>query len=144
VLREMLSEALAIFARVLDRFRFIDHFRQQFEVRIMCRVLEVSVSGFYAWSNRPMSSRKREDGVLTEQIVEIFETHRGVYGSPRIHATLQAQGIHCGRKRVIRLMRAVRLSAHCRTHRVMTTRSNPQARVTENVLDREFQAEKPN
>jgi transposase InsO family protein len=91
-----------------------------------------------------MSSRKREDGVLTQQIVRIFQTHRGVYGSPRIHATLQDQGIHCGRKRVIRLMQQEGLSAHCRTHRIVTTRSNPLARVAENVLSRQFQAEKPN
>ena len=91
-----------------------------------------------------MCARKREDGVLTEQIVEIFETHRGVYGSPRIHAALQDQGVHCGRKRVIRLMQQERLSAHCRTHRMVTTRANPLARAAENVLDRAFQAEKPN
>jgi putative transposase len=110
----------------------------------MCRVLEVSVSGFYAWRKRPMSARKREDGVLSERIVEIFQTHRGVYESPRIHAVLHDQGIHCGRKRVVRLMRQARISAHCRTHRVVTTRANPQDRATENVLSRDFQAERPN
>jgi putative transposase len=91
-----------------------------------------------------MCSRKREDGLLKEQIVEIYQTHRGVYGSPRIHATLQERGVHCGRKRVIRLMQQEKLSAHCRTHRVITTRSNPQAQVASNVLDRDFCAERPN
>ncbi len=67
-----------------------------------------------------------------------------VYGSPRSHAVLQDQGVHCGRKWVIRLRQQERVSAHCRTHRMITTRANPQARVTENVLDRAFQAEKPN
>jgi len=110
----------------------------------MCRVLEVSESGFYAWRKRPVSNRSREDGVLTEQIVEIFYAHRGVYGSPRLHAQLQAQGIRCGRKRVIRLMQQAGIAAHCRTHRVVTTRSNPLAQTAENVLDRAFQAERPN
>jgi putative transposase len=91
-----------------------------------------------------MSSREREDGELTEKIVAIFQAHRGVYGSPRIHAALADQGIHIGRKRVVRLMQQVRLSAHCRTHRVVTTKANPQARLAENVLDREFEAEQPN
>ncbi|MGH2478668.1 MAG: IS3 family transposase [Ktedonobacteraceae bacterium] len=71
----------------------------------MCRVLEVSESGFYAFLNRPLCQRKREDGVLAEHIQEIFETHRGVYGSSRIHDVLKDRGVHCGRKRVVRLMR---------------------------------------
>jgi transposase InsO family protein len=85
-----------------------------------------------------------EDGELTEKIVEIFQAHRGVYGSPRIHAALAEQGIRIGRKRVVRLMQQVRLSAHCRTHRVVTTKANPKARVAENVLDRQFETDRPN
>jgi putative transposase len=110
----------------------------------MCRVLEVSVSGFYAWRKRPTSAREREDGELAERIVEIFQGHRGVYGSPRIHEALRDEGIHVGRKRVVRLMQQVRLSAHCRTHRVVTTRANPSAKLAENVLDRDFHADAPN
>lgn len=113
-------------------------------MRIMCRVLGVSAGGFYAWRKRPQSSREREDGELTEKIVEIFQTHRGVYGSPRIHAALRDQGIHMGRKRVVRLMQRVRLSAHGRTHRVVMTKANPLARVAEHGLAREFEAEQPN
>ena len=113
-------------------------------MRIMCHVLGVSVGGFYAWRKRPKSSREREDGELTEKIVAIFQAHRGVYGSPRIHAVLAEQGIHIGRKRVVRLMQQVRLSAHCRTHRVVTTKANPKAKVAENVLDRQFEADHPN
>lgn len=102
------------------------------------------MGGFYAWKKRPMSSRKREDGTLTKQIVEIFQAHRGVYGSPRIHAALAERGIRIGRKRVARLMQQVRLWAHCRIHRVVTTKANPQAPVAENVLDRQVTAERPN
>ena len=87
---------------------------------------------------------EREDGELTEKIVEIFQAHRGVYGSPRIHAALADQGIRIGRKRVVRLMQQARLSAHCRTHRVVTTKANPKAKVAENVLDRQFEADRPN
>jgi putative transposase len=91
-----------------------------------------------------MSAREWEDGVLTEQIVEIFQAHRGVYGSPRIHAALRDVGIHVGYKRVVRLMKQANLSAHCRTHRVVTTRLNPLAPAADNVLDRAFEAEGPN
>jgi transposase InsO family protein len=91
-----------------------------------------------------MCTRKREDGTLTEQIVAIFEGHRGVYGSPRIHAALKDQGVHCGRKRVVRLMRQKGLMAHHRIHRVVTTRANPQVHAVENVLNRQFEADQPN
>jgi putative transposase len=110
----------------------------------MCRVLAVSVSGFYAWRKRPLSARAREDGKLAERIGEIFQQHRGVYGSPRIHAALQDQDIRVGRKRVVRLMQLARLSAHCHTHRIVTTHANPLAQTSENVLNREFEAEQPN
>ena len=83
----------------------------------MCRVLEVSVSGYYAWKKRPLCARKREDGELTQRIVQAFTTHRGVYGSPRIVAELRAQGISCGRRRVMRLMRQAQLRAWPRPKR---------------------------
>lgn len=91
-----------------------------------------------------MSAREREDGELTKKIVDIFQEHRGVYGSPRIHAALSDEGIHIGRKRVVRLMQQVRLSAHCRIHRRVTTKANPHAPVAANVLDRQFEAEQLN
>ncbi len=71
----------------------------------MCRVLEVSVSGYYAWSHRTLSQHTRSDAELADQVKPIFQANRGVYGSPRVHAELQAQGIMCARKRVARLMR---------------------------------------
>jgi transposase InsO family protein len=110
----------------------------------MCRVLEVSVGGFYAWRNRPPSTREREDGKIAERIVAIYHQHKGRYGSPRIHQQLQDEGIRVGRKRVIRLMKQVQLAAHHTTHRVVTTHADPAAAPAENVLDRVFEAEHPN
>jgi putative transposase len=72
----------------------------------MCRVLGVSKGGFYNWLKRPPSAREQEDGKIAERIVDIYQQHKGRYGSPRIHQQLQDEGIHVGRKRVIRLMRA--------------------------------------
>jgi transposase InsO family protein len=71
----------------------------------MCRVLGVSKGGFYNWLKRPPSAREQEDGKIAERIVNIYQQHQGRYGSPRIHQQLHDEGIHVGRKRVIRLMK---------------------------------------
>ena len=110
----------------------------------MCRVLGVSKGGFYNWLKRPPSAREQEDGQIAERIVGIYQQHQGRYGSPRIHQQLHDEGIHVGRKRVIRLMKQERLAAHHTIHRVMTTRADPTATPAENVLDRAFEAECPN
>ena len=75
-----------------------------------CRVLGVSSSGYYAWSKRSLSRRGKGDAVLIERIGAIHAASKGTYGAPRIHAELQANGIHVGKKRVARLMRASRLA----------------------------------
>ncbi len=110
----------------------------------MCRVLSVSLGGFYAWMKRPPSAREREDGESIQHISAIYQQHQGRYGSPRIHAQLCDEGVHIGRKRVVRLMKQAELVARHRTHRVVTTRADPEATPAENVLDRDFEAEEPN
>ena len=65
-------------------------------VATMCRVLEVSTSGYYAWLKREESDRAKEDEKLTEEIREIHKRSRGTYGAPRIHAELAEDGIHVG------------------------------------------------
>lgn len=110
----------------------------------MCRVLDVSVSGWYAWKRRPLCTHKREDGELATRIEETFVSNRQVYGSPRIHAALRAQGIHCGRKRIIRLMHQLNLSARCPKKHVVTTKSDPTAHFAPNVLQQNFEALAPN
>jgi len=77
----------------------------------MCHVLEVSENGYYNWRKRGKSQRKQDDEQLTERIKDAYDDNRGVYGSPRIHAELKEQGIHCGRKRIARLMREKCISA---------------------------------
>jgi putative transposase len=92
-------------------------------VNLLCQTLEVSVSGYYAWRERPMSQHKREDGQLAERIEATYHANRGVYGSPRVHAALQSQEITCARKRVARLMRELQLAARRPRHR---TRNDAQ------------------
>jgi putative transposase len=111
---------------------------------VLCKTLEVSQSGYYAWSTREPSQHCREDARLSATIQQIFLDHRQVYGSPRIHAVLKARGIHCSRKRVVRLMQQLGLSAQLKKRRKPTTRSTPFARFAPNQLNREFAASVPN
>jgi putative transposase len=135
----------------------IEQLRGQFEIRIMCRALSVSVGGFSAWMKRPLSARQREawmkrplsarqreDGEITKEMVSISHQQKGRYGSPRIHNQLRDEGIRVGRKRVVRLMKQEHLAAHHRTHRVVTTHADPAAIPAENVLNRAFEAQAPN
>src|SRR5437764_12920175 len=78
----------------------------EYSITLLCQALEVSESGYYAWKTRQVSEHCREDARLSAEIQQIFLEHRQVYGSPRIHAALRTRGMHCSRKRVVRLMRA--------------------------------------
>lgn len=126
------------------KYQFIAEHRQEYPVSTMCRVLEVAVSGFYAWLRRAPSRRSQENTGLGEQIVRIYQANRQVYGSPRIHAVLRAEGKPCGKKRVARLMRERGLSARPRKHRTRTTDSTHEQPVAPNLLNREFTATAPN
>ena len=81
-----------------------------YRIATMCRVLEVSTSGYYAWCQRAPSPRARADAELSLRMRAIHEHSRGTYRVPRIHAELAAAGIQVGRKRVARLMRAAGLT----------------------------------
>jgi len=113
-------------------------------VTLLCQALDVSISGYYAWCQREVSEHQREDARLSAEIQQIFLEHRQVYGSPRIHAVLKARGVHCSRKRVVRLMQQLGISAQVKRSRKPTTRSDPRARFAPNYLNREFMAEEPN
>ena len=119
------------------KYQFMAEHRHEYPITILCRVLEVSVSGYYAWCQRPPSQHSREDAQLAEKVKMAFQANRRVYGSPRIHAELQAQRIHCARKRVARLMREQGLFAQRPRHRTSTTKSEPGAQVAPNLLQRD-------
>jgi len=110
----------------------------------MCRVLEVSVSGYYDWHKREPSAHEREDGELAKQIHRLFYAKRQVYGSPRIHAELAAQGIRCSKERVARLMRDMELVAGRPRSRPVATIRRHGALSAPNLLNREFTAQLPN
>jgi len=112
-------------------------------VRAMCRILEVSPSGFYAWCERPPSARAQLDAELTQTILEIHEEARGTYGAPRVHAMLAStHDIHVGRKRVARLMRAAGIEGVSRRRKYRSTR-NRDAQAAPDLVEREFTATGP-
>jgi putative transposase len=126
-------------------FGFIAAQKAQHSVKTMCRVLEVSRSGFHAWARREPSARAVSDERLTERIREIHALNRCVYGSPRIHAELaMADGVRVGRKRVERLMRQAGISGLVARKKGKTTVRVPGVRVCEDLVDRAFMAAAPN
>lgn len=130
----------------MSAYKLIDAQRASFPVAVLCKVLSVSRSGYYAWRDRPPSSRRsREDATLTDKIHEIHERSRETYGSPRVHAELRSIGVHCGRKRVARLMRKEGLRGCIRGgRRKCTTRRSKRAVPAEDLVCRNFAAAAPN
>ncbi len=113
-------------------------------VEVMCRLLGVSRSGFYAWVQRPMSQRQRRDLELTGTICAIHRRSRETYGAPSIHAELADDyGIHIGRKRVARLMRQNGLRGATLRKYVVTTQSDPEAEKPIDLVERRFFADAP-
>jgi len=110
----------------------------EFRVRLMCRVLSVSPSGFYAWRQRPPSARAQRDHYLTVHIRAAHERSRRTYGAPRIHQDLQEAGEAVGKNRVARLMREDGLVARPKRRFVVTTDSNHSHPIAPNRLDRHF------
>jgi len=126
------------------KYQFIEQYKQEFPIVVMCRVLNVSESGFYAWRKRPVCQHQREDAQITEEIRQEFRAHQGRYGSPRLHAELRDRGRSVARKRIARLMREAGLYAKRRRRQALTTRRDPSHPVAPNLLNREFTASAPN
>src|SRR5438876_10384026 len=93
------------------KYHFIAEYQQEYAITTMCRAVEVSTGRYYAWRKRVSSLQSREDALLAEKVKVAFQDNRCVYGSPCLHAELRAQGFHCARKRVARLMREQGLKA---------------------------------
>jgi putative transposase len=114
-------------------------------VRVLCRCLGVSPSGYYAWLERPASARADADAALTATIHVIHTVSRGTYGAPRIHAELVdpngAYQLRCGRKRVARLMRLASVVG-CHRRRAQRTTvgtvGDPTAEPAEDLVKRDF------
>jgi putative transposase len=114
-------------------------------VRRMCRVLQISASGYYAWSERAPSKRSIDDAVLLERIGEIHTESDATYGMPRVRAELLDQGVKINGKRVARLMRANAIRGVSRRRGfVVTTQRDQRQRPAPDLVKREFKADGPN
>jgi putative transposase len=117
----------------------------EFPITVLCRVLEVSRAGFYASIGRPPPPRAGEDEKLAVLVREAHEKSRKTYGSLRVQAELaDVHGVYVSRKRIIRLMQQQGLKARVRKRFKCTTNSNHDQPVAANLLDRNFQADRPN
>ena len=112
-------------------------------MKTMCQALAVSESGYYAWRKREPGQRQRDNERQTEPIRYAYEQGRQVYGSPRVHARLRAQGISCGKHRMERLMRQAGLRAIEKRCRIRTTESHHSDPVAPHLLQRDLTAPAP-
>lgn len=110
----------------------------QYPVEMMCRVLKVSKSGYYAWRKRPESARAVENRKISTEIQKVFDQSNGTYGSPRVTEKLNADGRRVSRPRVARLMRKAHLRSRMTRRFVNTTDSKHEHKVAPNLLDRDF------
>jgi len=128
-------------------YRLVDTEKANNPTTVLCRTLGISTSSFYEWRERRVnpSLRARQDGALTERIRKIHTQSRGTYGAPRVHAELRlGEGIRVGRKRVARLMRSAGIEGVYRRRRRGCTRRDPKAELSEDLVNRRFDALAPN
>ena len=122
----------------------MEKYREQYPISLLCDLLGISRSGYYAWRKRQPSQRERANQTLWQAIVEAFKQGRGHYGYRRVHAYLCQLGIQCGRHRVARLMRKNGLQAKRKRRYQRTTNSNHAYPIAPNKMQREFEAQAPN
>lgn len=125
------------------KHRFIDENRQQYDVKDLCRVLQVSRSGYYAARRRPPSVRRQRQAALTTKIEAIHEASRQTYGSPRVHAELVAQGERCCRNTVAKLMHAASIVPRS-VRRFRVTTDSRGTTASPNLVNRRFTVARPN
>ena len=125
-------------------FSWIEERKTEWPVTTLCRVLDVSRSGFYAWRSREPSVAETRREALTERVAEIHAEVKARYGSPRMHAELVDRGHECCENTVARVMREAGIAAKTKRKFRQTTDSNHPHPVAPNVLDRAFDPDEPN
>ena len=126
------------------RFAFIRVEKAHYPVTVLCRVLQVSRSGFYRWLQWTPSRRERADGVLRRHVRIAFTANRRAYGSPRIFRVLRQQQIPCSQRRIERVMRQAGITPDPPRRFKVTTHSAHPYLPAENVLNRDFTSPAPN
>jgi transposase InsO family protein len=127
------------------KYQFIAEHEREYSVKRMCRVFGVQRSGYYAWKERPVSSREQANAELLVKVRQAFYHSRCTYGSLRISHYWQRQGYHFSRDRIARLMRNARMvPVRVAKWHPRTTQQRPGARTVPNLLNQDFQAAQPN
>ena len=122
----------------MKRYRFIE--AEKVAVRRACGLLEVSPTAYYKWHQHIPSKHELKDIELAKSIAKTHGASRGTYGSPRVHHQLHQDGVHCGRKRVARLMARDRLIGRYKRQFKTTTVADPEAKLKmEDLVKRQFQ-----
>lgn len=125
--------------------RLVGREKAKHSVKMRCRALGGSRSGYYQWASREPSAWEKRDNELKKVIKEIHEKSRGIYGSPRIHAELRmAKGIRCSRRRVIRLMWELGIRGARKGGYHGCTRRDPKRESHPDLVRRQFVADAPN
>ena len=126
------------------KFACIDAQKAGMSLARLCACAGVSISGYYAWKQRAPSRRQLDDMIILAHIRNQFALSRETYGSPRMHVELNEAGIHVGRHRTARLMRANALKARQKTRFKRTTDSNHGEPIAANVLNQNFSCQRVN
>jgi len=117
------------------KYAFMQEHRDRFRLESMCEVLRVSKSGYYAWRNRPLSTRGKGNQELLGQIREVHTQSRKLYGSPRITVELNERGFKCGKNRVARIMKEHSICGEVKKRRFRrTTDSRHEYALAANLL----------
>ena len=127
------------------KFAFVRDHKAEFPVEVLCAVLKVARSGYYAWTRRPPSPAALRRDRLVAAIRVVHGESRRTYGSPRVYQALKARGVPCSENTVAKLMRAARVRSKARRPFVVqTTDSRHDQPVAKNVLNREFYPDRAN
>jgi putative transposase len=129
--------------KIRQTYEFIRTNRNRFDVRTMCRVLEVAPSGYYAWLQEPVCQRALEDVRLLRLIRASFAASHGIYGAPRVFLDLREVGETCSKHRVMRLMRVNKIRA-VRGYRTRHSSTSKPSVLIPNILQRKFDVASPN
>lgn len=126
------------------KFELVDAEKALFPIEVLCEVMGVSRSGYYAWKARPPSDRSKEDAQLAVEIAATHKKSKERYGSPRVHRALRKKGVRVGKKRVERLMRQEGIVGRQKRRFRKTTDSNHPNPIAPNLVARDFKAPGPN
>jgi putative transposase len=126
------------------RYRFIDTYKKTWPICLMCKVLNVSSSGYYEWLRRPESAQDQSNRKLDDEIREVYEEHKQRYGVPRVTIELKDLGFQCSENRVARRMTKLGLKGIQAKKFKRTTDSNHDKPVAPDLIEQDFTALAPN